>query len=215
VHEVQLPFTNIRGRLIRAVDLRPGTPAIVRSAEIIATNGAEEQVLALWQPGESPAVLEANAAFRVPASAAMVLRIRYRRHFGDPATDLSQVGVYFAKGGGTTIQTLEFDPENSRPHIRRLERPIRAVAVLPVSGVSGMRVRLAVIAADGSRRELATLQLRGDWRRRYIFDAPVSLAAGDRIEASVIPSESQLWSSLTGEPMDPAHPVRVALEFVK
>jgi hypothetical protein len=214
VHEVQLPSAKIGGRMIRAVDLLPGTPAIVRSAEIIARSGTEEQVLGVWQPGESPALLEANAAFRVPANASLVLRTRYRRHYGDPAEDLSRVGIYFAKGATSTVRTLEFSPDGSRPEIRPLQRRVRAVAIRPISGPPGTQVRLTVIAPDGSRKELARLEIQNHWGRRYVFVTPVILAAGNRIEASVIPSDGPLWTSFSGELTGPEGPIRLALEFV-
>ena len=39
-------------RWIRAVDLKPGTPSIVRSA-LIVVKGAPDQVLARWLPGRA------------------------------------------------------------------------------------------------------------------------------------------------------------------
>ena len=214
VHDVRLPSPKIGGRMVRAVDLLPGTPAIVRSAEIIARSGAREQVLGLWQPGESPAPLEANAAFRVPANASLVLRIRYRRHYGDQATDLSQVGVYFARRGAAPLAAIDLAGETGRETVHRIAHRMRAVAIRPISGPSGTNVRLTVLAADGSRQELARIQLQSDWGRRYAFETPVTLAAGNRIEVSVIPSETQLWTTLTGERIDAETPVRIALEYV-
>jgi hypothetical protein len=214
VHEVRLPSPKFGGRMVRAVDLLPGTPAIVRSAEIIARSGGGDRVLGLWQPGELPASLEGNAAFRVPANASIVLRIRYRRHYGDPAEDLSRIGFYFAKAGAAAISELSFDADSLRPTTRALTKRVRAVALRPVAGPPGARVRLTVIGPDNSRKELALLQLQGDWNRRYVFKTPVILAAGDKIEVSVLSSETNLWNSLTGIPAGPENPVRVILEFV-
>jgi hypothetical protein len=47
-------------RWLRAVDLQPGTPAIVRSASVsMARPGGDDQLLALWLPGDHPVALDA------------------------------------------------------------------------------------------------------------------------------------------------------------
>ena len=214
VHQVPLPSARIGGRMIRAVDLLPGTPSLVRSAEIVARSGTREQVLGLWQPGEAPPRLAANAGFRLPSNAQLLLRIHYRRLYGAPESDRSQVGIYFAPRGAPAVESLELGADAGSQALHRVAKRIRAVAIRPVSGPSGTRVRLTVIGADASRKQLALLRFEKGWNRRYIFNAPVTLPAGSRIEISVIPSESRLWTSLTGEPIEPEGPVRVALEFV-
>jgi hypothetical protein len=214
IHEVALQPRQIAGRMIRAVDLSPGTPAIVRSAEIIARSGAREQVLGLWQPGDLPTPFAVPAGFRMPRNASLVLRVRYQRHYGDPASDRSEVGVYFAESRAADIQTLTFSAEPSRPETHTLRGRARAVAIRPIGGPSGSWVRFTAIGADGARTELARLQIQRAWTRRYVFDTPVTIPAGNKIEVSVIPSESQQWTVLTGEPSEPDSAVRVALEFV-
>jgi hypothetical protein len=73
-------------RWVRAVDLLPGTPAIVRSAVIYvktsaapAAGPAPEQVLARWVPGQDPEPLDGGAAFRLPAGAQLGVRIHYKK----------------------------------------------------------------------------------------------------------------------------------------
>ena len=63
----------------RAVDLLPGTPSIVRRAQIAIKTAGREQVIGLWIPGEVPQRLEGGAAFRVPPEASMLLRIHYQK----------------------------------------------------------------------------------------------------------------------------------------
>ncbi len=214
VHDVAMPARRIAGRLIRAVDLRPGTPAMVRRAEIIARSGGREQVLGLWQPGEAAAPLEANAAFRVPVNAAVVLRMHYRRPVGPAISDRSELGVYFARAAANPITTIELGAAAGREADHRVDRPLQVVAVRAMSGPSGAWVRLVLVAPDGARQPLARLEIRPEWNRRYVFSKPVILTAGSRIETSLVPSADTLWTSLIGERPGSADHLRVVLEVV-
>ena len=63
VNETVLQTDDVRGRSIRAVDLLPGTPSIVRRAEVVIKHGDSEQTIGLWVPGNSPQLIEAGAAY--------------------------------------------------------------------------------------------------------------------------------------------------------
>ncbi len=107
-------------RWVRAVDLLPGTPSIVRSAIVYvkgssaggtsASGGvgssptkpsspAPEHVLARWLPGQDPDSIDTGLAFRLPARAELGVRIHYKKTWqleGKPIADRSTVGIYFA-----------------------------------------------------------------------------------------------------------------------
>jgi hypothetical protein len=204
----------IGARTIRAVDFLPGTRAVVRSAEIIARGKTGDVVLGLWQPGDLPQPLAIDAGFRTPANASLVVRIHYLRHFGDPDSDRSRVGVYFAPAGTSPIATLELAARSGGTTEQRIGKTIKLVAIRPIAGPSGARARLTVVRADGTRQELAVLELQKDWKRRYVIATPVTLPAGTVVDVFVSPSRSQLWTSLTGEGVDPEEDIRLALEFV-
>ena len=213
VHEVELP-ARIGGRTIRAVDLLPAAPAAVRSAEFIARDGARDQVLGLWQPGELASPFAIDAGFRTPSSARLVMRIRYRHRFGDPVSDRSTIGVYFSDRKAAAIQTLEFNPREGQPEAQAFPKNLRVLSMRPVAGPSGTTAVITIVSPDGSRRELARLQLARDWARRYVLETPITLPAQHRIEVSAVPSTAHFWSSLTNEPDDADAPVRVAIEVV-
>jgi hypothetical protein len=77
----------LQSRPLRAVDLLPGTPAIVRRATISVRAVAEprgagitpERVIALWLPGDHPVALDAGIGFQVPSAAELIVRIQYRK----------------------------------------------------------------------------------------------------------------------------------------
>ena len=109
---------------VRAVDLRPGSSSIVRTAAVfVDTSGqarrldaedeapgfsaagdagfAPESILALWLPGQQPMRLDRGAAYRLPAGADLVLRIHYKKNWNDEGsamTDRTSVGLYLAEG---------------------------------------------------------------------------------------------------------------------
>jgi hypothetical protein len=98
-HEVEFALTAAAGKTVRAVDLKPGTPAIVRSATLLLkASGAAPKPLAEWVPGQAAAVA-LPAPVRIPPAATLVTRILYKRTWkyeGQPLTDASMIGLYYA-----------------------------------------------------------------------------------------------------------------------
>jgi hypothetical protein len=126
-HEFVVPMASTSPRWVRAVDLLPGNPAIVRSATMSlrterdpstlrdplrrpeqgrgATSSGSpvpEHVLAYWLPGQDPEPAMGHA-FRVPTGAQIAVRVHYKKTWqfeGKPLTDRSTIGIYFAKDSG-------------------------------------------------------------------------------------------------------------------
>jgi hypothetical protein len=194
--EVALPSAAVQAKWIRAVDLLPGAPAIVRRATILARTASREQVIGLWLPGDMPQSLEGNAAFEVPAGATLILRVHYRRpRPGDrvAVTDRSQVAVYFADAkSARRVEEIDLGAE-----VRPLGRTVRAVALRPAGWPVDATINVVVVA-NGSRDRLLTAQLDPEWPRRYVFAAPMSIGRGSRVEIEASPSRADLWRALTG-----------------
>src|SRR6185503_5910209 len=104
-------------RPLRAVDLLPGTPAIVRRATIsvraVADAGGAgitpERLIALWVPGDHPVALDPGIGFQVPATAELIVRIQYRKTWQyerKAMTDQSRLGLYFADAGAAEVQVI-------------------------------------------------------------------------------------------------------------
>jgi mono/diheme cytochrome c family protein len=123
-HEVTIATGLTEPRWVRAVDLLPGTPKIVRSAIVsvkAAGSGdpstgsgssraesrdegtgslAPDRVLAMWLPGHEQEAGEAPAAFRLPAGAELIVKIHYKKTWqfeGQAIGDRSTVGLYFLR----------------------------------------------------------------------------------------------------------------------
>jgi hypothetical protein len=166
-------------RALRAIDLRPGTPAMVRSATVSTRGG---QTLLLWQPGDTPRAAE-GAAFIVPAGDDLVVRVRYQKtweHERAVMTDRTTIGLYVASPALPPIERVEVTSQGSA-----LDREVRVLAVAPGSGTADVDLRLDAIRPDGQRTTLLALRPTAGWTRRYWLDPPVTLPRGTRFEPNV------------------------------
>jgi hypothetical protein len=199
-------------RWVRAVDLLPQTPAIVRSATIAVRAGessgtdrgiAPQRTLALWLPGEDPVPLE-GAAFRLPAGAELVVRARYKKTWEyerQVMTDRSAVGLYFASGPSPSeVRSIALTPStvatasgHEISFSRLIEEDLRALAVSPDSATTDAQIQVRAVRPDGTTIELIRFQPRAEWTRRYWFEQPVFLPSGTRLEvAAAIDPENTL-----------------------
>ena len=111
-HDVVLPVGAAAGKPVRAIDLLPGQPAIVRMATL-SLKAADGTVtpLGTWIPGQGRA-LALKAPLVLPVNAAIVATIEYRRTWkyeGQDLADTSAVGLYFASRSA---------PRSTRPGAR-------------------------------------------------------------------------------------------------
>ena len=97
--EFVLPAAKAAGQTLRAIDLLPGNPAVVRSAELsLRRADGTVTTLASWFAG-APAAEPVAPPALVPAGASIVARIDYRRTWKyerQEMKDASTVGLYFA-----------------------------------------------------------------------------------------------------------------------
>src|SRR5262249_43301161 len=147
----------------RAIDLLPGTPAIVRSA-VIVQKGAPERILARWQPGQDPEPAPA-AAVRLPAHAELVARIRYKKTWsyeGKALSDRSTIGLYFAPASDTReLTTVPLTSANvtaakgqTFTFERTLDQDVQALAIAPDQVPDDVTLQVEAVKPDGSRAPL-------------------------------------------------------------
>ena len=180
-------------RLLRAVDLRPGTPAIVRSATIsvkapVAADAAAERTLAIWVPGDRPVPLEGQG-FQLPADAELTLRVHYKKtweHEREAMTDRSSVGLYFAPAAAAAVRALAISADGDQASFTRtLDEDLSAIAIYPHPGLTNVNVDLHAERPDGSRVDLIRFRPQPDWARRFWFKDPIALPKGTRVTASL------------------------------
>jgi hypothetical protein len=201
--EFIVPTGTTERRWVRAVDLMPGTAAMVRAATIAVRSAAPagagattERMLAVWLPGEEPISLEDGLAFELPASAELVVRVLYRKTWEDERKELrdrSTVGVYFAPAAARGVQALGLAPDYGavatadRFAFRRtLTDDVRALAIYPEAGLGSTSVRVVATRPDGTRADLVAFHPRPDWSRRYWFREPIPLPRGTTIEVTAL-----------------------------
>jgi hypothetical protein len=191
-------------RFVRAVDLLPGTPAVVRSARIAvqASNDTQplpttnhiaigiERTLALWLPGEAPVPLEPGLGFELPAGAPLAVQVRYQKTWqyeGKAMQDQSRIGIYFARPNVEPVRAITFRADSDAPVAgigtsiaqsprgRQSDVPTRLLAVEPDPGMDHMLVSVEIERQDHPTSRLITLRSSPAWARRYWLSEPVVL----------------------------------------
>jgi len=240
-HEVTLATNLAEARWVRAVDLLPGTPSIVRSAVIVLKGAsaqessapAPERVLARWLPGHDPEPVDNGVAFRMPAGAELVARIHYKKTWqfeGKPLTDRSTIGVYFAKDKDSrelltlpiASQTLPNAGASNQKvtFSRTIDEDLQALALSPDQVPPNITLQVEAVRPDGSRAPMIRLNTRADWDRRYWFAQPVALPRGTRVEVTANLEDPDILSAAftAATPSPRAAPtvtsVRLALNVV-
>jgi hypothetical protein len=221
VEEFVIPTGLAGERWIRAVDLLPGTAAMVRSAVVRVTAAgddiktsdlADERLLTLWVPGHPPIPATDGAAFRLPAGAAITARIHYKKTWSyerQTLTDRSRIGVYFSPASAAIRDVVIESPPLAadRPgplsFSQSLDRDVQAVAIRPdgIPGIVGVQVDAAL--PDGTRAPLVRATIRPGWEQRYWFDRPVVLPRGTKLSVVATPGGDELTPPAAGPPPPP------------
>ena len=78
--EVLLPTHFTDAKWVKAADLLPGTPAMVRRATVSVEHGP---ILSVWEPAHEPIVTPSGTAFRIPAGAQLHVQLYYKKPWQD------------------------------------------------------------------------------------------------------------------------------------
>jgi hypothetical protein len=197
VSEFSLPINVTDTKWIKAADLMPGNPSMVRDAAISIENGP---VLALWQPGGDTISAPSGAAFRLASGAKLHLQIHYKKHFDqeqNAVSDKSTVGLYFTEPppSGRELQSFVIDSPKSggdagasAPFENTLPKAARIVALRPMLDRAYESLSVDAITPSGATVPLLRLHgPRPQWFQRYWLQEPVELASGSKIAVHVAP----------------------------
>ena len=204
---------------VRAVDLKAGTPSLVRDAIISIENGP---VLGVWEPGGDATAVPSGAAFRLPSGSTIQLQIHYRKHFDqeqEAVTDRSTIGLYFTDvpTAGRPIESLaivappETDAGKSRTFSGTLTSRGLIIALRPLLNASYQSLDVDEVTRSGRRVPLLALRgPRPQWFRDYWLKEPIEVESGSRIEVRATP-----LSADADEPKVRARfPLQVVLDYV-
>jgi hypothetical protein len=237
-NEITKEFTVATGstetKWVRAADLLPGTPALVRDAIVSikrqptggAARVAEADVLAAWIPGEDPVDAD-GGAFRLPARAELTVSVHYLKTFsysGREMKDRSAVGLYFAPEPTNEIKSLKVESGpvetagNPVSFGTTVDQDLRALALRPNPSLSNVALHVDAVTPAGVRTPLIRLAVRPNWARRYWFDQPVTLRKGARIEVTAVINGADTLLPPAGTPLPPQKldgaPVRIMFDVI-
>jgi len=218
--DVMIPTKLAEEKWVKAVDLLPGNPSLVRRAFISVENGP---MLAVWEPGDKAVAAPDGSAFRIPANANLRLQIHYKKPWQDEQeskSDRSTIGLYFtaAPPSGKAIQTVtvdgpkgEGDALEPRTFTGTMSAAGRVLALRPSLDQAYGAVEVTALGANGHRVPLLKLRApRPEWPRRYWLADPIELPAGAKIEVKATPIDAD-----TGPLMKPLDfPLQMALDVV-
>lgn len=99
--EFVLPVTLTAARAITAIDILPGTAAIVRETVVsVRSESGPARTIATWTPRQEPGPLTVTPAVPLAPGSQIVARIHYKKTWkyeGQALADQSTVGIYFGK----------------------------------------------------------------------------------------------------------------------
>ena len=188
---------SIPARSLKAVDLLPGTPSIVRRAtmsiraatEALPAGLTPERLVALWLPGDHAVALDPGMGFQVPERAELIVRIDYKKTWQyerQSMSDQSIIGLYFADASAADVQVVRaLNPvttDSPAAFATTINEDVRAIALYADPGLSGADVTVRATRPDGSTDELIAFRPRAEWSRRYFFREPITLPRGTRLQ---------------------------------
>lgn len=216
--EFVLPTGFTEPTWVKAADLMPGLPSMVRDAVIAVEHGP---VLAAWVPGDEPTLSPSGTAFKVPAGARLTLQIHYKKHWQDEQesrSDKSIVGLYVSDApvSGRSLDAVTIAPptESTGETVRfstTLAAAARVVAIRPSFDRAYESVDVHAVLQGG--RTLPLLLLRSaqpQWYRRYWLGEPLELPAGTTIEIVAASAPKDEFAVAIPQ----RYPLRVHLDYV-
>jgi hypothetical protein len=211
-------FTDVKW--VKAVDLLPGTPSMVRRATIALENGP---VLAVWEPAGDAVAAPGGTAFKIPAGANLRVQLHYKKPWQEEQqskSDQSTIGLYLTdaplSGKEITAVAIKGPSEESattgpRTFGGTMTTGGRVLAIRPSLDQPYASMEIAAVAASGKKVPLLKLrQARPEWPRRYWLADPVELPAGTKIEVTGVPGDPD-----SGPLLKAVHtPLQIALDIV-
>ena len=191
--EFRLAAPALQGRGIRAIDLMPGTPAMVRRAIFLASHapaasnnaGDADAVVGVWSPARDTTPAEDGAAFSFPKGAELLARVTYRKTWkyeNSAMTDRSAVGIYFANASTAERPIDAVAVAGSRT----IDEDVQVIAVRSeITTENAGDVRAVALMPDGSRALLVRFIAQREWPQRFWYAQPVALPRGARVESSL------------------------------
>ncbi len=206
-HEIVLSSGLSTDRHVRAVDFRPGSANIVRSASVYVGDASEpRRLLAVWLPGQVPVSMTGGRGQVLPAGSELVLRLHYKKTWldeGSTVEDQSILALYFYEGDAPqVVRTVVVGGDSVVPIVKgrlfeakasqTIDRDMELLALLPKVEAEVMSLAAEAVFPGGSREPLIRLhEPSPDWPRKFWLKEPLLLPSGSRIELTVTALEEE------------------------
>lgn len=209
-------------RWVTGMDVKPGNPRVVHHViAFLDSRGRAERLeagnkdgqpgystfggvgflptgsLGGWAPGLAPLRTPDDVAFELKPGTSIVLQVHYHKS-GKPETDLTKVGLYFAKRPPNKSMQLAWIaniglriPANARQHIvrqrYRIPTNVTAYAAMPHMHLLGRSMKAYAELPDGATRPLVWVDdWNFNWQFQYEFQEPIKLPEGSVINVEAV-----------------------------
>jgi hypothetical protein len=148
-----------------------------------------------WEPGYEPLVWLPNGAKQIRAGSDIVFEMHYSPN-GTEVTDYSEFGLYLQSAPPSqrvvaidTLRDLDLAiPAGAADYVSRasmtLAQPVRLLSVQPHMHYRGASMEVRAIYPGGRSRLLVSVpKYDFHWQTTYLFNDPVLLPAGTRLES--------------------------------
>lgn len=227
---------------VTAMDVKPGNAKVVHHVIVFLDNNGQSEKLAAqvkdgregyetfggvgfapngsfggWAPGMRPRMLPAGKAFKLEPGARLVMQVHYNKS-GKPETDLTKVGLYFAKQ--PVDQQVELAwlfnillriPAGAKDHkqtyIQNIPADITLYGVMPHMHLLGKEMKAWVEKPDKTTIPLIHVENWDfNWQLNYLFKEPVKIPKGSKVHVTATYDNS---ADNPNNPSNPPKPVFV------
>jgi len=145
-----------------------------------------------WAPGLQFQTLPPGDGLWLPKGADIVLQVHYHKN-GKQETDLSQIGLKFAKGTidkqvrweSVDNELISIKPGDANYEVKAdldLPQPVTLLDVIPHMHLLGHDMTVDATFPDGTKRELIHVEPYDfNWQTRYTYKDPIHLPKGTHI----------------------------------
>ena len=146
-----------------------------------------------WAPGLTYQKLPNENGLILPKGADIVIQVHYHKD-GKPETDLSQIGLQFAKGPidkmvrweSVDNELISIEPGEKNHEVKAnvtLPAPITVLDVIPHMHLIGHDMTVTATLPDGTKKQLIQVEPYDfNWQTRYTYKEPLHLPAGTKLD---------------------------------
>lgn len=229
-----IPTNYDEDRYVAAMEVRPGNRPIVHHViAYLDTTGRARQkdeeaagpgytsfggigvppsgALGGWAPGLVSRRAPDGTGILLPKGADIVLQVHYHKS-GKPETDLTKIGLYFAKGPvdkrirtmlvvRRTLNIPAGEANYTTSASRAVPRDITVLSVTPHMHLLGKEMAVTASLPDGAEKKLVHVNdYDFNWQTIYAFKDPLKLPAGTRLNLTA------RYDNSTNNPANPTNP---------